>query len=274
MQFHQPTVHTMQILDTAIYLGTNVNSFCGNGIWTSVTQYAGEHVCNHSLHAHVNPHLTLFLAGGTLEKRQDGEYVRVAGQTVFFSAEQPHQNSNTLPGSKNFNLEFTPEFFKIFDLDETDLNNAVCNNPNTTFVLLKAYQEQLMTGNAAATSIAMAVLSLANYQHRADAGRPDWVKQINELMQDRWNEQISLQELSTVTGIHPVTISKQFARYFGCTFGEYMRKLKLKHALILMKDANASLTSIAYECGFVDQTHFGRSFKQLTGLLPKEYRKL
>jgi AraC family transcriptional regulator len=264
----------MQVLDAAHYLGTNVNSFCRDGIWSSVTHYTHENAFDQSLHAHLNPHLTLLLTGGTQEKREEGKYVRVAGDTVFFQAEEPHQNSNTLIGSKNFNLEFTPEFFKGFDLREADLRNAVCLNPDTSFILLKAHYEQLFSGIASADATTMAVLSLVNDRARMHAAPPLWVSLANELMQDRWNEQITLRELSAATGMHPVTISKQFPRYFACTFGEFMRKLKVKRALVLMKDPRYSLSSIAYECGFADHTHFARCFKQLTGFLPKQYRKL
>jgi AraC family transcriptional regulator len=93
-------------------------------------------------------------------------------------------------------------------------------------------------------------------------------------MHDRWNESLSLQVLSDETGIHPVTISYYFPKYFACTFGAYMRKLKVSHALTLMKAGNTSLTSIAYECGFADQSHFIHTFKNLTGFLPAKYRKL
>jgi AraC family transcriptional regulator len=52
-----------------------------------------------------------------------------------------------------------------------------------------------------------------------------------------------------------------------------MRKLKIDKALSLVKSGEESLTSVAYECGFADQSHFIRTFKQMTGFLPAMYQK-
>jgi AraC family transcriptional regulator len=53
-----------------------------------------------------------------------------------------------------------------------------------------------------------------------------------------------------------------------------MRRLKIEKSLYLLKDSSFSLTEIAAECGFSDQSHFIRTFKQLTGFLPNSYKKI
>ena len=55
---------------------------------------------------------------------------------------------------------------------------------------------------------------------------------------------------------------------------EYMRKLKTEKALSMIRFPENSLTSIAYACGFFDQSHFTRIFKQLNGILPSKYKNL
>jgi AraC family transcriptional regulator len=104
--------------------------------------------------------------------------------------------------------------------------------------------------------------------------KPQWVSLLQEILNDRWNEQLTLNELCTLTQVHPVTISKNFTKYFTCTLGEYMRKLKIDRSIRLIKNQNLSLTDIAFECGFADQSHFIRTFKELTGWLPKKFQQL
>ncbi|MGB1004752.1 MAG: helix-turn-helix domain-containing protein [Salibacteraceae bacterium] len=41
----------------------------------------------------------------------------------------------------------------------------------------------------------------------------------------------------------------------------------------LLKNTSLSTTEIAYECGFADQSHFIRTFKNLNGFTPKQYQK-
>jgi AraC family transcriptional regulator len=83
----------------------------------------------------------------------------------------------------------------------------------------------------------------------------------------------SLNQLSVMLGLHPVTISRQFHHYYACTLGEYIRKLRVEKALTLIKEREHSLTEIAFASGFADQSHFIRAFKRFTGLLPLAYKK-
>lgn len=118
----------------------------------------------------------------------------------------------------------------------------------------------------------MAIFSLLNTRVKICNQPPKWVGQISELLRDRWNEHVSLQALSLETGVHPVTISRYFPRYFGGTLSDYMRKLRVKNTLSMIKNTSHKLTRIAYEAGFADQAHFTKAFKEVTGFLPKEYR--
>ena len=103
---------------------------------------------------------------------------------------------------------------------------------------------------------------------------PFWVKSLNELLNDCWNENPNLQDLSQILNLNPITISKHFPKYFGCTLGEYMRRIKINRSLSLIQSKNTNLTEISFQCGFSDQSHFIRTFKNQTGFLPKQFQKL
>lgn len=264
----------MQILPTATYLGDSQTTRRTNGIWTSITSYSEENLPNAALHAHENAHVTMLLSGATLEKRQHSECYRQAGQAVFFHAGEAHQNSRTLPGSRNFNIEFTSDFFTTYHLEAADIARALRHNQLAALVFVNAYRESLDNDPLANDSVTMAILSLLDTPAHAGTRPPKWVGQVTELLHDRWSEPVGLQDISLQTGIHPVTISKHFRRYFGCTLSEYMRKLRVVNALALIKNTSSPLTDIAYESGFADQSHFTRVFREVTGFLPKEYRKV
>lgn len=102
---------------------------------------------------------------------------------------------------------------------------------------------------------------------------PPWINLLWEVINDRWNETLSLAELSALVHVHPVTISKSFPKYFSCTLGEYARKAKIEKAIALIGQSRNSLADVAYQCGFADQSHFIRAFKAATGFLPGEFKK-
>jgi AraC-like DNA-binding protein len=122
------------------------------------------------------------------------------------------------------------------------------------------------------------LLQLLNRMEREDktgiSHKPTWVQQLKELLHDNFAGQWSLNELSAELGIHPVHLSRDFSKYFHCTLGEYIRKLKVEKSLSLLSYKNKSLVDIAFECGFADQSHFGRCFKAINGINASEYRKI
>jgi AraC-like DNA-binding protein len=73
---------------------------------------------------------------------------------------------------------------------------------------------------------------------------------------------------------YPSYLSREFSKHFNnLSFGEYIRKLRIKKAIELMQANKYSLTEIAYLTGFSDQSHFTRIFKQHTGQSPSAYKK-
>lgn len=103
--------------------------------------------------------------------------------------------------------------------------------------------------------------------------KPDWVKEIKEMIQDQIDTSLSLKKLSKGLDINPSYLSREFSKHFNdLSFGDYIRKQRIDKAIELMQD-KYSLTEIAYLTGFSDQSHFTRIFKKQTGHNPSVYRK-
>jgi len=128
---------------------------------------------------------------------------------------------------------------------------------------------------AAIQMMLLEILEKMQKLHRAARGKkPFWTEKLREILRDGYGESLSLEKLSKELNIHPVHLSRDFPKHFHCTFGEYVRKLRVEKSLARMTDKNLSLTEIAFECGFADQSHFLRCFKEINGVTPSEYRKL
>jgi AraC family transcriptional regulator len=68
-----------------------------------------------------------------------------------------------------------------------------------------------------------------------------------------------------------------FSRSFKRTFGEsphaFLIQRRLKRAQQYMLQTDASLSEIALQCGFTDQAHLSRHFRQVTGSTPASWRR-
>ena len=100
--------------------------------------------------------------------------------------------------------------------------------------------------------------------------RFNWLPVINrvitELKQDDFFENI--ENMVSRYGLTSRYLQKLFLQYTGLTPKLYHKINRFQKSLVLVSKRNSSLTSIAHECGYFDQSHFIRDFKSFTGLLP------
>jgi AraC family transcriptional regulator len=261
-------------LDAGTFLGNNKTCVCADGAILSETVYTQK--VYEGWHAHENTHLTLIVAGGTTEQRKKGASEAIPGNVLFYHSGEKHRNGNTQHPSKNINLEIEPRFYESYGLDEHAFAVSRLNHTSVALCLLKMYSASVHDPVNAGCSVHSLLLSLFSLKQEPDTskGIPDWVPKLRDILHDHWQELPTLHELAKLINVHPVTISKFFPRYFHCTLGAYIRKLKVQKALALLQQPGRSLTDIAYTCGFFDQSHFIRTFKWETGFLPKAYKKL
>ena len=83
----------------------------------------------------------------------------------------------------------------------------------------------------------------------------------------------SLAELAAGVGVHPVTLARAFRRTFGCTIGEYLRRLRIERAAEQLATGTQPLAEIALAAGFADQSHFSNVFRRRVGMSPSAYRR-
>jgi AraC family transcriptional regulator len=107
---------------------------------------------------------------------------------------------------------------------------------------------------------------------KPDASSPRTLKLARQLMHDRFSEPLTVGEIASSVGSHPVYLVRAFREHYGLTVGEYLRKLRVEFACRQISGTEALLSRIAADAGFYDQSHFTRTFKRLTGMTPTEYR--
>jgi AraC family transcriptional regulator len=208
-----------------------------------------------------------------IDRRNSAEAERSIGDIMFFRAGEIHQSIYCRFPAKNINIELESEFFEKNAISETYLENTAVKPGHAKFTLLRIYNEMLRYDRYSPSSIEMLLLSLTS-GNDVTRSFPKWLNRVVDLLNDSWNEDLSVNEIASAVNVHPKTVSKYFSRYVGCTLGEYRRQLKVERSLSLIRATDEPLTDIAQTCGFYDQSHFSGSFRRLTGFLPKHFRRL
>lgn len=91
-------------------------------------------------------------------------------------------------------------------------------------------------------------------------------------VQSRLDQTITVDELANVTAMSPSHFARVFKETLGSTPMQFVMAYRVEQSIKMMEDLTRPLGDIALACGFSDQAHFTRSFKQLTGQTPRAYR--
>lgn len=257
-------------LNNNTFLGTTSKKFNINYGTISLVNY--KNPVSEEWHYHENNHLSLILQGGNLESRKKEDFQVSTGKILFYNEGELHCNKHTLIPSKNLNIELSNDFFKHNEIkfDSQKLTNK--NTFSSYLKLMNVYHELYLNDISTSDSINNILYEL--FTHEEANNKPNWLLNLTEIIEDRWNEFIPLQELASILNVHPVTISKYFRKYLHGTLGDYMRIVKLKRAFNFLLNSKESITVIAFACGFSDQSHMTKVFKTYVGFTPKEIRLL
>ena len=104
-----------------------------------------------------------------------------------------------------------------------------------------------------------------------DKHPPAWLNRARDVLHAHFADQITNQTVAKEVGVHPAHLARGFRRHLQCTVGDYVRKLRVEFASHEILSTDKTLSQIAQEAGFYDQSHFCRKFKEIIGLTPSQY---
>lgn len=91
--------------------------------------------------------------------------------------------------------------------------------------------------------------------------------------QDLDNSSLSLQSIATKLFVSPQHLSRVFKHETGDTFGAYLAQMRVRKAMVLLRDPKLKMYEVAEKAGYSSQHYFSSAFKKVLGISPVEYRK-
>ena len=100
------------------------------------------------------------------------------------------------------------------------------------------------------------------------------IKEIHQLLTDHLNQRFTIEELSKRYLINTSTLKEVFKAVYGLPIASYMKEYRIRQAMKLLRDTDATIAEIAAQVGYETQGKFSKAFKDVADMLPTEYRKI
>lgn len=230
-------------------------------------------------HTHKYASFSFVLAGNYLEKFNRQSFARKSSTVVFHPPEESH-TVNFETNVRILSVEF--DFRRLAAIREHSLvldEPSSLQTENINRLGQKIYQELRRPDAFSAIAVEGLILEIlaeaSRRKTRDDDARhfPRWLSETKDFLHENFAASFAVEDVARVAGVHPVHLARVFRRKFGCTIGEYIRRLRIDFANRRLRDTKDSLSEIALAAGFADQSHLNKTFKSVFGLTPAEYRK-
>ncbi len=164
---------------------------------------------------------------------------------IFFNTLFRQLQKNEIYISEDIKAEWT-------DLNKLDLN---------TFEEIKQYL----------------LMRLDTIMHKAKDGEKQSdhtiTSHIKEYIRENYSKDITLENVADHVFLSPVYVSRLFKEKTGENFSDYLIRIRIEQALVLLKEPRLKVYEVGHLIGYKSTKHFYKIFKQYHGCTPTEYRK-
>jgi len=102
----------------------------------------------------------------------------------------------------------------------------------------------------------------------------EMLKQAIEYINTHLGENLSLAAMAAALHISPYYFCRLFKQSTGMSPHRYLMQQRLDRAKQLLRLPELTVTRIAIECGFANQSHFAKYFRRHTGVSPTQFRQM
>lgn len=95
---------------------------------------------------------------------------------------------------------------------------------------------------------------------------------IKDYIDRNYKKDISAKDVAGILGYSDVYFSKVFKQLFDDNFINYLTKIRIDRAKVLLKDISFNIKEVGKSVGYADSNYFTKVFKRSIGMSPSEYR--
>lgn len=160
--------------------------------------------------------------------------------------------------------------YSLIELNYRKRKISVWNLTNGSFSANHLYDAADM--EAIATCVRSDFAALCNcLRKRKQSNDHSIVSQVMQFLLENIDKDISHDVIAAKYRIHPGYLSRLFKQDTGETLSEYLLRIKIERAAVLLKEGRHKIGDIAGMVGYSASSYFSIAFKKYTGCSPREY---
>src|SRR5258705_4295602 len=91
-------------------------------------------------------------------------------------------------------------------------------------------------------------------------------------MDRAYAEPLDVRAVAAVAHISEAHFSRSFRAVFGETPHRYLQRRRVERSMFLLRETDRSVTDICFDVGFTSRGTFSRTFREIVGQPPSDYR--
>ncbi|WP_256760626.1 AraC family transcriptional regulator [Cohnella sp. WQ 127256] len=269
-----------------------------NSIPFDISREKKTHSSIPSLHYHDAFEILYIVSGDLYYSIEDKNYQVVGGVLLLINMRDKHRLMNTNGAMyERVTLLFQEQFLQSFQSTNVEFDPLSCFRSGSNAIKLAGREQEFIEGlfhkmiseDSKRLSgydyyrKALLIELLIFIQRKLDDGqRYDLIEsnrahkpisQVVNFINQNYNQRLTLDDLSKKFFLSSSYLSRTFKSATGYTFIEYINNIRVKEARTLLESSQLSISDIAESVGYGNLTHFGRTFKSVTGFSPLKYRQ-
>jgi AraC family transcriptional regulator len=228
-------------------------------------------------HVHDRPLFCVVLDGSYQEINGGRTHECTSSTILFHAAHEEHLERFGQSGGRSLIVEIEPAWYnRVREVAPGGVKTAACDGGALRTTGAKLYREFLSGDEASRLIIEGLLLEISGEFLRvrecAEHKPPKWLDDVRDYVHANFTRRLTLASIGKAANAHPVHVAQTFRRFHQCTIGDYLRRLRIEFACQELAHGETSLSEIAAQAGFADQSHFNRTFKRMVGIAPSQYR--
>ena len=99
------------------------------------------------------------------------------------------------------------------------------------------------------------------------------MKNMLQYIDEHYSDNITINEIAESVSLSVSECLRCFHRTIGTTPIQYLRSLRIKKAAELLTNTDMKIVDVGIICGFQDMSYFAKTFRNIYGCTPSQYRE-